>query len=70
MNVRCTVSGGLEELAYQEIQAAFRTDVRLYWIQRGQSGSQLGVEFVRSSEELNAGTQAILKLRFSNMCTT
>lgn len=64
MNFRFTISGGLEDLAYQEIQACF--PCRLFWIQKGHSGSQLGVEIDEASS-VNDSLQipeALLKLRF------
>lgn len=62
MNFRCTVNGGLEDLAMQEIKSSFPASARISWIKKGQSGSQLAIELAEPlSQEL---TQQILKLRF------
>jgi hypothetical protein len=64
LNLRCTISGGLEDLATEELQQAFSSSShRLFWIQKRNSGSQLGLQI---SDVVSVSTVAdvIRKLRF------
>ena len=63
IHLRCTISGGLEDLATNELHKIF-PHCCLEWTQRGNSGSQLSLQIPKVLWSIDALVQAMQQLRF------